>query len=191
MQRARAARCVQVAGCSLVAAHSRCACGVGLGVLETYLWHSSWSAEREISTSSSGKCGAADSPCAPPERVPSCASAPACASRARVCQRAVGQRGTAEPLPRHCSHRLAVAGLYLNFFVETVDDQGLHRRLLVELPLAAPCGALSTRLSRSGSRGAHMGPGGSGSDARDLSALQVPPSPVGSSRGPEAWGPLS
>ena len=46
MQRARAARCVQVAGCSLVAAHSRCACGVGLGVLETYLWHSSWSAER-------------------------------------------------------------------------------------------------------------------------------------------------
>ena len=105
MQRARAARCVQVAGCSLVAAHSRCACGVGLGVLETYLWHSSWSAEREISTSSSGKCGAADSPCAPPERVPSCASAPACASRARVCQRAVGQRGTAEPLPRHCSHR--------------------------------------------------------------------------------------
>ena len=85
----------------------------------------------------------------------------------------------------------AVAGLYLNFFVETVDDQGLHRRLLVELPLAAPCGALSTRLSRSGSRGAHMGPGGSGSDARDLSALQVPPSPVGSSRGPEAWGPLS
>ena len=103
MQRARAARCVQVAGCSLVAAHSWCACGVGLGVLETYLWHSSWSAEREISTSSSGKCGAADSPCAPPERVPSCASAPACASRARVCQRAVGQRGTAEPLPRHCS----------------------------------------------------------------------------------------
>ena len=85
------------------------------------------------------------------------------------------------------SLQTAMAGLYLNFFV----DQGLHRRLLVELPLAAPCGALSTRLSRSGSRGAHMGPGGSGSDARDLSALQVPPSPVGSSRGPEAWGPLS
>ena len=36
-----------------------------------------------------------------------------------------------------------------------------------------------------------MGPSGSGSDGLDLSALQVAPISVGSSRGLEAWGPLS
>ena len=85
----------------------------------------------------------------------------------------------------------AVAELYLNCFFESDDDQELHPRLLVELPLTAPCGALSACLSRTGSRGAHVGTGGSGSDVLDLSALQVAPSPVGSSRGLEAWGPLS
>ena len=67
----RAARCVQVAGCSLVVVQPRCALVVLGLVCWTCLWHSSWSAERRISTSSSGQCGAADSPCAPPERVPS------------------------------------------------------------------------------------------------------------------------
>jgi hypothetical protein len=96
------------------------------------------------------------------------------------------------PSPTACvSLPAAVAELYLNCFFESDDDQELHPRLLVELPLTAPCGALSACLSRTGSRGAHVGPGGSGSDVLDLSALQVAPSPVGSSRGLEAWGPLS